>query len=407
MNPHHLILTIAVATTACSPGPQSSAPAPAARSADRLYAWTASADTTRRAAFLVEFDLDPGSPTAGKIVRVLPAGPGSRGTHHTEHQLEPDGLLFASDFGTGRTYVFDLNEPANPRLHASFTTAGPYGWPHSYVRLANGHRLVTYQWLATGFNTPPGGVAEVRTDGSIVRWASARSADAADGEITPYSVALVPALDRAVTTSTSMIDEVGVYVQVWRLSDLTLLHTLPIPGGHPHDMAAMDSTPHHLFPSEPRVLADGKTVILPTFNCGMYTLTGLETAAPVIKPVHEFSGKDCGVPVVVGHYWLQTVPAAHAIIALDMSTPSAPREVSRIVFADSVGPHWLAADRSGSRLVMNTGLGRDSRLYLVRLDARSGALSADPRFPVLEMGAIDVPGVGRMRGVPHGTVFSR
>ena len=198
----------------------------------------------------------------GAAGAVAPTGPGAQGTHHSEHALASDGLLFANDFGAGRSFIFDLTDPANPRIKASFTTAGPFGWPHSYVRLANGNRLVTYQWQAAKFDSPPGGIAEVRTDGTIVRWTGARSADAPDREITPYSLEVLPAMDRVVTTSTSMVDDFGVHVQVWRLSDLTLLHTLRIPGGPAHGMSPSDTMPHHLFPGEPRVLADGRTVML-------------------------------------------------------------------------------------------------------------------------------------------------
>ena len=65
-----------------------------------LYVWAASADSTRPGAFLAVFDIRAGSPTAGQIVRVIAAGPGVS-PHHTEHQLEQDGVLFANDFGDG------------------------------------------------------------------------------------------------------------------------------------------------------------------------------------------------------------------------------------------------------------------------------------------------------------------
>ena len=374
---------------------------------DWLYAWSASADSARPAAFLAAFDLREASPTAGRLVRVVSTGPGAQGTHHSEHALASDRLLFANDFGAGRSFIFDLTDPAEPRIKASFTSAGPFGWPHSYVRLANGNRLVTYQWQAAKFNSPPGGIAEVRTDGTIVRWASARSADAPDHEITPYSLEVLPAMDSVVTASTSMVDDFGVHVQVWRLSDLALLHTLRIPGGHMHGMPTSDTMPHHLFPGEPRLLADGRTVMLATFTCGLYTITGIDGNAPRVTPVYSFPGKDCAVPVRLGRYWLQTVPALHAVLTLDVSDPANPREVSRLALGDDVSPHWLASDATGRRLVMDAGSRRDSHLYLLRFDAATGAVTRDTRFPVLDMSSVDVPGVGVVRGVPHGAVFSR
>ena len=46
-------------------------------------------------------------------------------------------------------------------------------------------------------------------------------------DIRPYSLAVVPQLDRVVTTSADMHGmKAGRSVQVWRLSDLALLHTV-------------------------------------------------------------------------------------------------------------------------------------------------------------------------------------
>jgi len=401
------VATLAALAFACAPSQPRLANIEAAP-ATALYAWAASADTSRRGAFLAVFDLREGSPTAGRIVGTVSAGEGGRGTHHTEHRLENDGLLFADDFGLGRSSIFDLTDAFAPRLRASFTSAGPMGWPHSYVRLPSGNRLVTYQFQSSKFNLPPGGIAEVRADGTIVRWSSARTSGVDDKELTPYSLEVIPALDRVVTTTTSMIEDTGVGVQIWRLSDLKLLHTLRIPGGPPHGMMHdTDTAQRHLFPGEPRVLRDGKTVMLATFTCGLYTVTGMDTDAPRIQPVYTFPGKDCAVPVVIGDYWVQTVPAIHAVVALDVSNPAAPREVSRVGLGESSTPHWLASDATGRRLVVNNGSRRGSELYLLRFDRATGTLTRDARFPVLDMARVSVPGIGEVQGVPHGAVFSR
>lgn len=406
------LLVLFLAGCASAPPVAQSIPAPSAaavppESAAWLYVWAASADTSRRAAFIAVFDLREGSPTTGKIVRVVHAGPGSLGTHHTEHVLQPDGLLFADDFGLGRTFIFDLNDPLNAKLHASFTTAGPFGWPHSYLRLPSGNRLVTYQWQASKFNLPPGGLAEVRTDGTVVRWASAKTSAVSDSEITPYSLEIIPALDRVVTTSTSMEVDTGVHLQIWRLSDLTLLNTLRIPGGNPHGSHEMDTTQRHLLPGEPRLLRDGRTVMFATFTCGLYTLTGIDTDKPTVTPVYSFPGKDCAVPLVIGDYWLQTVPEQHAVVVLDVSNPSSPREVTRVDLGANVSTHWLASNASGRRIVVNSGSRKDSKLYLLTFNPATGAIARDARLPELDMSLVSVPGVGEVRGIPHGAVFSR
>lgn len=391
-----------------------------------LYVWATAADTATagdsaaarpraRGVVLLAIDLRAGSPTRGRVVRaVLAADTAGRMAHHTEHALAADGLLFANDFGAGRTYRFDLRTPGEPRLLGDFTTAGPFGYPHSFVRLATGSVLATYQGEASG--RPPGGLVELRRDGSAVRWARAAAPGVDSTVLQPYSLEVIPALDRVVTTSTSMTADVGVHVQVWRLSDFALLHTLVIPEAPPaaahaahgaHAQAAGDSgraPARHLFPGEPRLLADGRTVMLGTFTCGLYRLTGLDGASPRLDFVRAFPGQDCAVPARVGKWWVQTVPAERALVALDVSDPARPREASRLVF-ERTKPHWLAADESGRRLVMDGGAAVDPRLYLVTLDARSGALAPDASLPSVDLSHVEVTGLGAVRAIPHGAVF--
>ncbi len=403
-----LVVLLAVLAGCAAPAEKTS-PAPA-----YLYVWSGSSDSTQRAAFMAVFDLRPGTATTGKIVKVVYAGPGTS-PHHTEHQLESDGVLFANDFGTGTTYRFDLSTPGDPKLLGSFTSAGPFAYPHSFVRLANGDRLVTYQKKID--ESEPGGLAELTPDGSVVRYASAATTTVDSTQLVPYSLAVLPAMDRVVSTSTSMTEIVGVNVQVWRLSDLTLLQTLAVPLADEHATHSpeaqhlMDSelhiSGHHMLPGEPRTLADGKTVMFGTFTCGLYRMTDIATA-PKVEFVYSYPGLWCAVPVVVGNYWVWTIPEAHAVVSLDVSDPGKPREVSRLVLGETVEPHWIARDESGTRLVMNTGgHGGDARMYLLRIDPETGALSRDPELPVLEMGMVEVPGIGEVAAKPHGAVFGR
>ena len=380
------------------------------------YVWatfvdTATADTTvrprGRGVGLVTIDLRAASPTHGRVVGAVLADSGGRAAHHTEHALAEDGLFFANDFGAGRTHRFDLRRAGAPRLLGSFTTAGPYANPHSFVRLANGNMLATYQVKVDG--GAPGGLVELRRDGTPVRWSGAAAPGVDTTLIEPYSVEVIPALDRVVTTSTSMKrDSVGAHVQVWRLSDLKLLHTLrmPVPTSHAaHEhVAGVSDSVHHLFPGEPRLLADGKTVMLGTFTCGVYRVVDAERT-PRLELSYAFPGENCAVPVRVGHWWVQTVPALHALVTLDVSDPAHPREVSRLAFGDRVQPHWLAVNASGRRFVMNTGSPSEPRLFFATLDPATGALARDTSLAPVDLSRIDVPGLGFVRAVPHGTVF--
>ena len=380
-----------------------------------LYVWAGDADTTD-SDFLAVMDVRPGSPSYGRVLSTLPVGARATGPHHTEHQLESDRLLFANGFGAGRTFRFDLTRPAKPRLLGSFTNAGAFSFPHSFVRLTNGHLLATFQGHGE-HNVPPGGLVELDREGRLVRATSARAAAFDSTQMRPYSLAVLPALDRVVSTSTDMTGDFGAHLQVWRLSDLALLRTIELPvtsagDGHEHH-ATMKShrEDHHLFPGEPRVLADGRTVLLATFTCGFYRVSNIDAPTPQVDFLAAFGGENCAVPLLVGHLWIQTIPDEHALATLDVSDPAHPREIGRVSFDSTFSPHWLAYDAGGSRLVVNNG---DDRMFLVHVDLRSGALAIDPAFR--DEGAA-APGVSFARAgwphgatgpaKPHGSVFAR
>ncbi len=333
-------------------------------SPDYLYVWATARDTilsapvdgdttanrNARGVVLLTIDLRGNSPTEGRVIGALLVDSAGRSAHHTEHSLATDGLLFANDFGTGLTHRFDLNVADAPKYQGSFSTAGPFAYPHSFARIPGGNVLATYQWQ--GYRQPPGGLAELRRDGSVVRWAHAATPGIAAEQLQPYSVEPVIALDRVVTTSTSMVDDAGVHVQIWRLSDLTLLHTIEVPPSPDHvghaavneDSSHAHVKEHHRLPGEPRLLADGRTVMLGTFTCGLYVLSDIDGDAPRLEFVHAFPGADCGVPARIGSFWLQTVPALRAIVVLDVSDPT-----DR---ARCLAPCWSSRQtRTGSRMI--------------------------------------------------------
>jgi hypothetical protein len=382
-----------------------------------LYVWASvmevtdpPATTPRRAVALLAIDLRRDSPTRGEVVSAVVADTAGRVAHHTEHALAADGILFANDFGSGRTHRFDLSSPGAPRLLGTFTTAGPFAYPHSFARLPDGTVLATYQWQ--GPRKPPGGLAQLSREGVALRWAHAAVEGVDDIQVQPYSLEPVPDLDRVVTTNTSMVSDAGVHVQIWRLSDLALLHTLEVPAapsheGHDNTEAGHVHSPeHHLLPGEPRLLADGRTVMFGTFKCGLYTLTGIDGDAPRIEFVHAFPGTECAVPVRIGRWWIQTVPVPRALVALDVSAPHQPREVSRITFDQRAPPHWLAADDTGEWIAMTSSNPLDARIHLVAFDTRTGVLSR-PDLATIDVSRVDVPGFGTARLMPHGAVFSR
>ena len=376
-----------------------------------LFAWAADLDRAD-ADFLAVIDADPASSEYGRIVTTLPVD--QRGTmpHHTEHRMLAGRTLFANGFRTGTTFRFDLTDPASPRLVGALGEAAGFTHPHSYERLPNGNVLATFQGQGPD-NVDPGGLVEIDDGGSVIRSASAADPAAGRALLRPYSLAIVPALDRVVVTSYDMGEDMGFrggrrgrthVIQVWRLSDLAVLATIdlpPMPGGGGDEQ-----------PGEPRLLADGRTVLVSTFTCGLYRMTGLEGGSPGAEPVHRFGGGGCAVPVVSGRWWVEPVPSARALVALDVSDPATPIEVSRLELGPRNFPHWLALDAASGRIVIADRGDGEERLFVARLDSATGALSLDEAFR--DPGS-DRPGVSFERAEwphgrtgsarPHGTVF--
>ncbi len=344
--------------------------------------------------FLAVVDVDRHSATYGQVVGTLPAQ-GGRGAHHIEYELSTH-QLFANSYETGRTFVFDLADPARPGLLSDFGDAGPYTHPHSFSRTPRGTVLATYQGLAADHNAT-GGLVELDDRGRMLRGSSA--ANPLDPDLRPYSLTVVPRLDRVVTTSADMHGErVGRSVQIWRLSDLTLLHTVLLPPGPRGD--------EHLHPAEPRVLADGRTVMVTTFRCGMYVLSALDST-PVATLVRSFpwsavagEDTDCNVPVRLGRFWVQPVGTTGSLVVLDVSRPEKPAIVDELGFGIDARPHWLGLETGGRRIVMTGGGTLAGGVYLIDMDPETGKLHL----------AGDLPATGsRISGIrfdrdewPHG-----
>ena len=381
-----------------------------ASAATRLYVWAGDRDR-RHEDFLAVLDVTPGSDEYGRVLATSPAG--ARGTmpHHTEHELHPSRTLFANGFMAGRTFVYDLSSADEPRVAAALTDADGWTFPHSYVRLPGGNVLATFQGRGPD-NVDPGGLVELAPDGRVVRTASAADPLARGELIRPYSLAVVPELDRVVTTSYDMGEDMGLrggrrgrtrVVQVWRLSDLSVLRTILLPPG-PRGVNEQ--------PGEPRLLPDGRTVLVSTFTCGLYRITGLEGDEPSAELVHAFGGGGCALPVVQGRFWVQSVPSAHAIVALDVSDPSSPEEVSRLELGARSFPHWLALDPPTGRIVVTDRGDGERRVRMARLDPETGDLSLEEPFRDVGAGRAGVtfereawPHGRTGAATPHGAVF--
>jgi 56kDa selenium binding protein (SBP56) len=356
-----------------------------------LYVWAGGEDR-QNSDFLAVIDALPESKSYGQVISTTSVNESGTMPHHTEYEFPKDGVLFANGWAGNKTFIFDLRSPTLPRITRQFGSLGGYSFLHSMVRLPNGHVLATFQGKGNAY-VPTGALVELDEQGQVVRLSSASAPGVKDSLIWPYSLAVLATVDRVVTSSFVMGFPDGVslpsgswshskinstdtkHIQIWSLSKLTLLSTIALPPSPEGD--------HGLNPSEPRVLSDG-SVYVGTFNCGLYHLHGLTEQNPSVHFVFAFPGGDlnktpCGVPVVVGKFWVQTVAALPGLIVLDVSNPELPREVSRLIFDDRFRrPHWIAADRQSARLVVTGSM--ESWLLLVNIDEGTGKLSVDNAF---------------------------
>ncbi len=387
-----------------------------------LFIWAGDSDG-KDSDFLAVIDVRPGSSNYGEIVTTLPVGVRGTFPHHTEYEFPANSLLFANGWGAGQTFIIDLRDPRKPKLAGQFKDLNGYSFPHSFARLENGNVLATFQVKKDGYE-PPGALAEIDTHGKLIRASSADVAGMDKTQLWPYSVLVLPRIDRVITSSTEMglpqwarpnkhgasheshtlVDTSN--IQVWRLSDLRLLATVPLP------------TPvkgkSNLNPAEPRLLPDG-SVYVNTFNCGLFRLSGLDGATPKAENVFEFPGagskEECAVPVVVGRYWIQTDPSLPGLVVLDVTDPAKPVEASRLILDERFRKtHWIAADRDAERVVV-TGNNR-SWVLIANIDMKTGKLTLDEKFrtkgsnkPGVDFDRLQWPHGATGKAFVHGALF--
>jgi hypothetical protein len=364
--------------------------------------------------FPAVIDADPASPTYAKLMTTLVTEQQTMQVHHTEYVMPASGMLFANDHLAGRAFIFDVRDALHPKIVTSFTDMDGYAHPHSYLRLPNGNVLAAFQHMqhaghAAGGEIDnqmgqSGGLVEINDEGKVV--SSASSADPAfpDALLTPYRLVVLPDIDRVVSTNSSMHNEhvfSGVTYQVWRLSDLKLLKTKSLDVGANHY--------GHVSPEEPRLGAEG-AVYVQTLGCGIERITNIATDEPKSKLVWTFPGSFCGVPTIVEHFLVQSVPVMHGLVVLDIANGAKPVELAGLKLSDGYFPHWTGWDARTHRVVVT---GSENRLYLLTFDEATGEIAVDTAFhdangkPGFDFANRPWPHGWTGSGRPHGAVFSR
>jgi hypothetical protein len=377
-----------------------------------LFAWAGDRANGKGEDFIAVIDADPASADYGRLVASAPSGIRCQQVHHTEYSMPESGLLFANDHMAGRTVVMDVRDPLHPKVHASFGDVGGFSHPHSFLRLPNGHVLASFQFEGhmdhnmgnTAAKGVHGGIVEMDDQGHLVRAASTADAARPDDLLLAYSVLPMPDIDRVVVTNSSMRDEdsIGHTYQVFRLSDLKRLST--------NDMDSVPGRYGEVNPEEARRGPDG-SVYVQTTGCGIERITEVASDHPRSKLVYQFPGSFCGVPSIVSHYLIQSVPLIHAVVVLDLAKADQPVEVARVMLDDLIAPHWTGYDAKTRRVAI-TGYG-ENRLFMLNFDPATGAIAVDKAFhdqngrPGFDFNDRTWPHGWSGSAQAHGVVFSR
>jgi hypothetical protein len=302
-----------------------------------------------------------------------------------------------------------------------------FSHPHSFLRLPNGHVLASFQveghtergsdpgadhsqamaMPVTDAGTQPGvhgGLVEIDDEGRAVRSASTADPSRGDDLLMAYSLLPLPDIDRVIVTNSSMRDEdrTGHTYQIFRLHDLKRLST--------DDFDAPPGRYGEINPEEARRGPDG-AVYVQTTGCGIERVTDIASDHPRSKLVWQFPGSFCGVPSIVSHYLIQSVPILHAIVVVDIKNGAHPVEVARVVLDPAISPHWTGYDASTHRLAV-TGY-REDRLFMLKFDPDTGALAIDAAFhddrgnPGFDFDNRAWPHGWTGSAIAHGVVFSR
>ncbi|HEU5217102.1 MAG TPA: hypothetical protein VFU23_00485 [Gemmatimonadales bacterium] len=372
-----------------------------------LYVWAGMGhDSTPGVDLMTVLDADPSSSGYGTVLAALTVDSSGLMPHHTEFVLPAKGPLFANDYTGDKSFLVDFSTPETPRFAGRLPVVPGGRRLHSFLRLANGHVLASVQFGDSGVAGSPGGLAEFDAQGKLLRTGWSRDSAFPGARIRTYALAAVESADRIVTTSAPMDNErTANVVQVWRLSDLTLLKTLPVPE-IPGDSA-------HTDPFEVRALADG-SVMMNSYYCGFFHVTDL-AGDPRIERVMALpfpQNFGCSVPAIVSRFMIMPIAYAHRYATIDLADPAHPREVASFPTDSTFFPHWASTDPGSDRVVFTDQGDGAPMVKVAHFDGATGRLSWDSTFK--DKGAV-APGVSYHRdtwpnglkgmAMPHGAVF--
>jgi hypothetical protein len=129
------------------------------RGSPYLFVWAGGEDRLN-SDFLAVIDARRESPNYGQVISTASVNEAGTMPHHTEYEFPKGRLLFANGWAGNKTFLLDLTHPTSPRVKGSFASLAGYSFPHSFVRLPNGHVLATFQGKGAAY-APPGALLEL------------------------------------------------------------------------------------------------------------------------------------------------------------------------------------------------------------------------------------------------------
>lgn len=366
-----------------------------------VYVWSGTGNMKHKGMdMLAVIDADPASPRYATVIDVLNVDTAGVMPHHSELELPAKSPLFVNDYGASQSYMIDFKDPAHPKLAGKVADVPHTRLPHSFARLPNGNVVGTIQFGDKTVEGDPGGLAEFDLNGKLLRYTTSQDPAMPGAHIRTYALTMLPKIDRIVTTSSPMdpSERTADVVQVWRMSDLKLIKTVQVPE------VATDSA--DMYPFELKTLADGKSVLINTYNCGFYHLTGIENNPKIERVMVMELPKNvgCSVPIIEGKYMVMPIAYAHRYATIDISDPAHPREVASLATDSTFFPHWISRDPGSDRVIVTDQGDGPPVVRLGRFNATTGKLTWDDRFN-LSFHHVEWPNGYKGMVMPHGAVF--
>jgi selenium binding protein SBP56 len=384
------------------------------RAEKTLYIWAGDADRARPD-FLAVIDFDEGSPHYGRVLRTVPVPPpGNVGNEPHHCHLSSDksilacGGLLSVLKGQKGIFFFDVSNARHPEF--LFSTAAPNSSvTDDFLPLPEGGFLITQMGSATG--AAPGRVAEFDRHLQLV--AEYPSSPPTDG-FNPHGISARFDLDLMVTSDfinpASTLNswpgpvELRGALRFWNLSRRELTRTVFLPD-------AAGSMDVKLIPGDPH----GRAVTANMFTGLVYTVD--PTDGSVVQSFDcETIVPHIETPVEGGMVQLLAMPGsgnrlifasfeAGQVGLLDISNPSAFRQLSIVNLGIGAGPHDIDLTEDDSRLVVTDyfldedDFGRihfdgDRRVHVI--EVTDDSLTLDTRFDLDFNTAFDHP------ARPHG-----